>query len=131
MLTEAAFAEWLGRYEAAWEARDPAAAMAIFTPDGTYRETPFHEPMAGRDAIGEYWRTRVEASQAKVDFTSSVLAVAGDTGYARWRSRFDWLPSGRRIELEGIFRCRFTEGAALCFQLEEWWHERDLGPAVG
>ena len=75
--------------------------------------------MAGREAIGEYWRRQV-SRQDRVDFTSNVLAVKDDCGLAWWRSRFDWLPTARRIELDGIFRCRFRLGGpddGLCFEL--------------
>lgn len=128
MITPDRFADWLSRYRAAWETRDPAAAMALFAEDGTYRETPFVAPMEGRDAIGRYWRTRVVEGQDRVAFRSEVLAVAGDTGLARWNACFDWRPSRRRVELDGIFRCTF-DAAGLCTMFEEWWHLREIGPA--
>ena len=109
MLTEAGFADWLARYEAAWETRDPAAAMALFTTDGTYRETPFDEPMAGRAAIGAYWRTRVAEGQDRVDFCFEVLAGTGDVGLASWRARFDWRPR----TLEQGLRLAYGESAGL------------------
>jgi nuclear transport factor 2 (NTF2) superfamily protein len=129
MLTEATFADWMRRYEAAWETRDPDAAMAIFTADATYRETPFVEPMAGREAIGDYWRRNVTV-QRDVDFEFSVFTAYGETGLAWWRSRFDLTTIGQRIELNGIFHCRFREDAGgnlLCYRFEEWWHSREIG----
>jgi hypothetical protein len=131
-LTEAGFTDWLERYKRAWETQAPDAATAIFTRDGTYRETPFDPPMEGREDIGDYWRTRVEANQTRVNFNFTVLAVNGDTGLARWSSRFDWLPAKQRWELDGIFKCRFRlDGPenGLCYQIEEWWHRRAIGPA--
>jgi hypothetical protein len=133
MLTEAQFSDWLARYRTAWETQDPAAAMALFTADATYRETPFDPPGVGRAAIGDYWRDRVGA-QANIRFSFGVLAVAGDAGFARWRSELDWMPGACRLELEGIFRCTFRAAGAdagLCDTLEEWWHRRDLGPIGG
>ena len=127
MLTEADFAGWLDRYKAAWEARDPDAAMALFAVDASYRETPFAAPMRGRAAIGDYWRDRVQAAQAAVAFSCDVLAVTGDTGLAHWRAQFDWRPTRRRVALDGIFLCRFRDGSdgdLRCAVLEEWWHRR-------
>ena len=131
MLTEAEFAAWLSKYGAAWEGRDPEAVMKIFTPDASYRETPYQDPLVGRPAIGEYWRIQAVERQRNVTFTSTVFAVTGDTGLARWNAKFDAPAMGQRVELDGVFRCRFREEGAergLCYLLEEWWHFRELGP---
>jgi ketosteroid isomerase-like protein len=132
-IKESDFAAWLRRYGAAWEARDPEAVMAIFTADATYRETPFDAPMAGRSAIGDYWRARAVNEQRNVKFGFAVLAVSGDTGYAHWTSEFDVPAMGHRLALDGIFRCSFRDSGAdsgLCYRLEEWWHLKDLGPVA-
>ena len=35
---------WLTEYARAWEERDPAAVVPLFTEDATYRSQPFREP---------------------------------------------------------------------------------------
>jgi hypothetical protein len=119
-LTPAALEAWLARYKEAWVERDPARAAALFTQDAAYHEMPFDAPKAGRSGIRDYWAT-VTADQRDIDFTSSVVAVSGSTGIARWAARLKSASSGMRIELDGIFLLTFDD-AGLCSELREWWH---------
>ena len=121
-LHAAAFSRWLDRYREAWETRDPAGAGALFTEHASYRETPFDPPFEGRSAIEGYW-ARVTAGQQDVRFSSSVLACADADGVCRWQAVFLAVPAGDRIEVDGIFRCRFAE-EAMDERFEEWWHIR-------
>src|SRR5262245_60128242 len=96
------FDRWLESYGRAWESRDPAAAARIFTEQGTYQETPFDEPMRGQAAIRAYWEA-VPRSQDRIKFESKVLAFEGCEGIAHWKTSFIRIPSGVRVELDGIF----------------------------
>ena len=123
-LDRAAFGAWLEGYKQAWEARDPARAAALFTPDATYSETPFDLPLEGQAAIADYWAKAV-AGQANVAFTYEILACAGNEGLCRWHAAFTGVPGGEAIDLDGIFRCRFDDACvALVDRFEEWWHIR-------
>jgi len=121
-LTEAALAAWLDRYRQAWEQRDPDGAAALFTENAAYHEMPFDAPKAGRAGIREYW-AQVTADQRDIAFDSSVVAVNGPTGVARWSARFTLASNGARVELDGIFVLTFEPGN-LCSELREWWHVR-------
>jgi hypothetical protein len=121
-LTAAALEAWLARYEQAWERRDPDLAAALFTESAPYHETPFDAPKAGSSGVREYWTT-VTADQRDVDFKSKVVAVAGNTGVARWSATFRSAASGARIELDGVFVLAFAEDGR-CSELREWWHVR-------
>jgi ketosteroid isomerase-like protein len=121
-LTPAALEAWLARYEEAWEQRDPAKASALFTENAPYHEMPFDAPKAGRRGIRDYWAT-VTADQRDVDFTSSVVAVNGQTGVARWSAKLKSAASGVKVELDGVFVLTFDD-SGLCNELREWWHVR-------
>lgn len=114
---------WLERYGRAWIERDPVAAAALFTGDARYYETPFDPPLAGRAAIRAYWED-VPGSQRDISFTSRAIAVVGATAVAAWRAAFTRVPSGRRVELDGVFVLAFDEAGACC-ELREWWHRRE------
>jgi uncharacterized protein (TIGR02246 family) len=117
-----ALTDWLGRYEQAWESRDPQAAGRIFTQDALYYETPYAEPFRGREGIAEYW-ARVTADQRDIDFESDVIAVNEDVGVAHWTARFVSASTGERVELDGVFVLRFEE-ERLVSELREWWMPR-------
>ena len=119
-LEEAAFAAWLDSYKKAWEARDPAAAAALFTPDATYQEAPFDAPVEGAAGIAAYWAKAV-AGQKDVSFTYEILACAGDEGLCQWHCAFTASPGGDQVDLDGIFRCRFADSAHVD-RFQEWWH---------
>ena len=121
-LTSAALEDWLARYGAAWEARDPALAGRLFTPDARYHEMPFDEPKSGRAGIEEYWRT-VTADQRDVQFDSQVIAVNGNTGVAHWSAKFRVESTGATVELDGVFVLEF-DSRGLCSTLREWWQLR-------
>ncbi len=121
-LTPAALEAWLARYEEAWVLRDPARAAALFTENAAYHEMPFDAPKAGRSGIRDYWET-VTADQRDVDFTSSVVAVSGPVGVARWSAKLQSASSGVHVELDGVFVLTFDDGG-LCSELREWWHLR-------
>jgi hypothetical protein len=114
-----ALAAWLEAYGKAWESQDPDAAAAIFAPVATYQETPFDEPMRGREAIRQYWTTGSEY-QRDVSFGYEILTV--DPAIAHWW--VSYLAVKRDDEptkVDGIFLLEFDE-EGLCTSLREWWH---------
>lgn len=116
--------DWLDAYGEAWIAGDPEAAARLFAPDARYHETPFDEPMIGREAIHRYWAEGARDAQEQVRFSHDVVAVVGDAGVARWRATFTRVPSGRRVELDGVLLAEFDrEGRCTVFR--EWWHRRE------
>lgn len=118
------FEQWLDAYRRAWEGRDPDAAARLFTDDGTYQETPFDEAMQGRTAIRAYWEN-VPRGQERIEFASQVLAFTNNgEGVAHWRTSFTRVPSGVRVELDGIFVVRLNPDG-LCTHFREWWHRRE------
>ena len=128
MLDEVAFAAWLDSYKAAWEARDPEQAAALFTPDATYHEMPFDAPIVGREAIAAYWAGAV-AGQKGIVFNYEILACAGRTGLCHWHCAFTGVSGGEAIDLDGIFHCRFVE-SGIVSHFREWWHVQVVPPPV-
>lgn len=119
------FAKWLDEYKTAWECGDPLKAAALFTEDATYRETPFDETMHGRDAIRRYWEEGARDAQRNIRFGYEIFAVEADAGICRWFCTFERVPSGERVEFDGIFRCVFAADGR-CREFREWWHRRTL-----
>jgi len=121
-ISAASVEAWLADYGAAWEERDAGSAAALFAEEGRYYETPYSEPFTGKAGIADYW-AGVTADQRDVNFESTVLAVDGNTGIARWSATFSLASNGAAVELNGVFVLEFGPGGR-CTELREWWHAR-------
>jgi hypothetical protein len=122
-LTRDAFAAWLEGYSQASIANDPHASAEIFTPDARYFESPFDDPITGREAIYAYWdRGARELADKTAEF--EVIALSGNTGVARWRSVFTVIATGKRISLDCLFVAEFEE-TGRCSTFRERWHRRE------
>lgn len=118
------FEKWLDAYGAAWQAGDAQAAIELFADDAEYYETPFDDPMIGKDAISQYWTEGAGKSQKDVHFSYEPLAVVENVGLARWRASFVRIPSGNQVELDGFLLAEF-DGGGKCSVFREWWHRRE------
>jgi hypothetical protein len=117
------FEGWLDAYGRAWEAGDPEAAAKLFTEDAAYHETPFDEPMRGREEILEYW-SGVPRSQGDVRFSYEILAASEEEGIAHWNADFVRLPARTPVQLDGILLAKLDAGGR-CTEFREWWHRRE------
>jgi len=120
------FKMWLDAYGQAWESQDPQAAAKIFAADATYQETPFDEPVRGREAIFQYWLEETY-EQAQVKFSYEILAVSENRGIARWQASFIRIPSKIEVKFDGIFVV-YLNAENLCTVFEEWWNREEKQP---
>ena len=112
--------QWLDEYGRVWEQGDAEASVRLYAEDVKYYETPFTEPDVGQEAVRRYC-LEAAGAQRDVRFSHEALAMTGDTGIARWHASFVRVPSGRSVDLDGVFVLRFDEGGK-CRELREWWH---------
>ncbi|MGC0774904.1 MAG: nuclear transport factor 2 family protein [Candidatus Acidiferrum sp.] len=117
-----AFKSWLEAYGDAWERRNPEAATALFTENGTYQVTPFLEPMRGRKAIYEYW-CEIVRSEENIRFAYEILVVHGELNIARWSASFVIVPPGLQTRLDGVLLISLDDEGR-CKSLQEWWHKQ-------
>lgn len=116
-------------YITAWMTQDPDLIVTIFTPEASYHEKVLGEPMRGREAIGEYWRTKVAREQANIVCQPMTLLVAGDTAVVEWDVEFDDLVQGVRKHMMEIAMLRFEGG--LISSLREYWASETIGQLAG
>lgn len=127
-LTCAAFAQWLHSYGQASIHNDPQASAELFAGNARYYESPFAQPLAGRQAIYDYWAAGAQ-NLADKEASYEILSVRDQVGIARWRARFLVKATGAAVALDCIFVAEFDDqGLCCCFR--EWWHSRpDPDPA--
>jgi hypothetical protein len=118
------FVAWLEGYGRAWKNRDSEALVKLFSDNATYQETPFTEPLRGREAIREYWLLKVVRSQEQIQFGAEALAMIGSTGIAHWWAAFTRATTKARVKLDGVFLLKFGADG-LCAELREWWVKQE------
>ena len=117
------FKRWLDAYGRAWEARDPAAAAALFAPDARYHWTPFGEPKRGRAGIAQAWQ-EATSRQYHIRFRYEILAVKGSQGIAHWWTSLVRAATNQPVRIDGILLVTFNS-ENLCEMFREWWHAEE------
>jgi SnoaL-like protein len=112
--------EWLNGYAEAWREKDPAAAAALFTEQGVYRDQPFEHPHLGQSGVADYWRN-VTATQEAVELRYGTAITSEDQRRAAVEFWVTMLNSDAEVTLAGILFLRFDANGA-CEELREAWH---------
>ena len=120
LLTQEFFQVWMEAYGKASRDNDPQASAELFARNAEYHETPFEDPMVGRDAIYKYWEMGAQAFKDK-ESTYEILSVKDNLGIARWQSKFTDVKSGNRLVLDCVFIVEFDKHDK-CSVFREWWH---------
>ena len=123
-LTYEHFQRWMETYGRASAENDPRSSANIFARNAAYYETPFAEPIIGREALYEYWNKGAQTLKDK-ESTFEIFSVKDNLGIARWQSKFTVITSGKRLALDCLFIVEYdTDG--LCQIFREWWHIQEI-----
>jgi hypothetical protein len=117
--------EVLDIYIRAWEEQDASLITTIFTEDATYAERVLGKPIPDRDAIREYWKTKVGRDQANIRCVLLNFYLDGDVVVAEWEARFDDLAKGVRKRMREVAILEFD--GPLIRSLREYWASEQLG----
>jgi nuclear transport factor 2 (NTF2) superfamily protein len=119
--------EVLGTYIRAWETQDADLICTIFTETATYHERVLGEPIPNRDAIREYWQTKVARDQANIRarVITFYLDEERDAVIAEWEAEFDDLAQGVRKRMREVAILEFD--GPLIDSLREFWASEQLG----
>jgi hypothetical protein len=82
-MERADFADWVRRYEEAW--REPGTQLldGLFTPDASYRTSPYEAPFEGLEQIERMWEHERESPDEVFSLRAEVIAADGCTGVVR------------------------------------------------
>ena len=112
-------------YIRAWTTQDPDLIVTIFTPAATYHERVMQDPIPDREAIRQYWLTKVVGQQANITCRLLSLYLDGDTAIAEWEAEFDDMTQGVRKRMKEIAVLVF-EGHLIA-SLREYWTSETVG----
>jgi hypothetical protein len=115
-MTREQVAAWIAAYEQAWRTPGTDALGELFTADATYRQGPYHEPVAGLPAICRMWEAERTGPDEAFRMTSDVVAVDDVTAVARLEVSYGdplWQ------EWRDLWVLRFAADGR-CASFEEW-----------
>ena len=115
--------EFVAKYKKAWETRDADLAASLFTRDARYKETPFSEPIIGREAIHDYWASAT-AQQEDIHFAVTNSFHTGYVLIVEWTCTYRDRATGKRRELADMFFADFYGNQVRAFR--EYWQSRSL-----
>lgn len=88
-------------YGRAWETKDPDLIVSIFTDDATYDDP--HEPInRGKEAIRQYWVSKVVGEQDQIKFYLRDFWIDGDTVIAEWDATFVDVKRNLHIDIREV-----------------------------
>jgi SnoaL-like domain len=107
---------WIAAYERAWRTAGTDGLGELFTADATYRQGPYHEPVAGLEAIARMWEAERDGPDEVFRMTSDLVAVDGATAVARLEVHY-----GDPIwqQWRDLWVMRFADDGR-CAWFEEW-----------
>jgi ketosteroid isomerase-like protein len=115
----------LARFKHALEKRDPEAMLELFADDAEYRIDPFMQPLAGANAIREYWND-LATHRDHVDFDTERVWVVGRTVLASWHAAYTRRASAERVRLRGFSTIELDESGRIS-RMRDWPMERMIG----
>jgi hypothetical protein len=118
----------LNVYIRAWETQDPDLIVTIFTERATYHERVLEAPIPNRDAIRQYWETKVAQEQANIKCELLNVYLDGATAIAEWLTEFDDVVQGVRKRMKEIAVLDF-EGRQIK-ALREYWSSEQVGELI-
>jgi len=115
-MERSAVESWVNGYLRAWRSPGTDKLADMFTPDVTYRLSPWQQPHRGLDALAKVWEDEREGPDEAFTFTSEVVAVDGATAVIR--AEVEYLRPGRKTWRD-LWVVRFADDGR-CESFEEW-----------
>ncbi|GAA4615367.1 hypothetical protein GCM10023108_23730 [Saccharopolyspora hordei] len=117
---------WVDRYERAWRTPGVDVLAELFTPDATYQQAPYRQPVVGLPALARMWEAERTGPDERFAMTAAPVALEGDTAVVRVEVRY-----GDPVtqEYRDLWVVRFAADGR-CRAFEEWpfWPGGDYRP---
>ncbi len=107
---------WVKAYERAWRSAGAEPLRELFTPDATYRMSPYEEPAVGLERIAELWEREREGPDEEFEMRHEIVAVEGDTAVVRVEVQYG---APDHLQYRDLWIVRFA-AAGRCREFEEW-----------
>lgn len=108
--------EWVAGYEQAWRTPGTAALAQLFTPEASYRPSPWASALRGLEQIAAFWEAERDGPEEVFTMTHQVVAIDGQTAVVRVEVDYGQPTAGRWRDLWVI---RLHDDGR-CRDFEEW-----------
>jgi len=114
-------------YEAAWRAPGTDGLATLFTPDASYLQSPYEQPVTGLNAIRRMWENEREGPDEVFTLATEIVAVDGPVAVVRADVSYAGPP---RQEYRDLWIIRLASDGR-CHWFEEWpyWPGRGYSAA--
>ncbi len=102
-----------------WERTHPETMLSVFADDPVFFESPFSEPLRGRDALRQYWAD-TPYHQADVKFTSGEIFTVGPWFSTEIKVTYRRRRTGELVDTRGALFCE-TDGDRIT-EMRMYWH---------
>lgn len=107
---------WVAGYERAWRTPGTGALAGLFTPDATYRTSPYDQAVAGLPAIERLWEAEREGPDEVFRMDRELVAADRDVAVLRVEV---WYGDPVQQEYRDLWIVRFAPDGR-CAAFEEW-----------
>ena len=108
-------ANWITHYEHAWRMPGTGELRTLFTPDATYSQGPYRDPVEGLEAIERMWEAERSGPDEQFTMTSALVALDEEVAVARIEVHYH--DSGQSWRDMWVMR---FDADGRCTAFEEW-----------
>ena len=109
-------ARWVEDYEQAWRTAGTDRLGDLFSPDVSYRPSPWRPALEGLEALAPFWESGRDGPDESFSLTSALVAVDGSTAVVRVSVDYQGADATRWRDLWVL---EFDD-AGRCVSFEEW-----------
>jgi ketosteroid isomerase-like protein len=104
-----------------WAKAKVDVIMSVFAPEPVFQDTPFSEPLRGRDAVKGYWAD-VPLFQSEISFTAGEIFTVGPWFATEFKCTFRRRRTGEWVDARGSIFCE-TNGEKIT-EMRMYWERR-------
>jgi ketosteroid isomerase-like protein len=104
-----------------WAKAKVDVIMSVFAPEPVFQDTPFSEPLRGRDAVKGYWAD-VPLFQSEITFTAGEIFTVGPWFATEFKCTFRRRRTGEWVDARGSIFCE-TNGEKIT-EMRMYWERR-------
>lgn len=109
---------WIDLFISAWKEYDFIAIGDLFSDVEEYWESPFADPVSGKDNIKKLWDDIV--FQKEIDLNISIIAIENNNASLHWYLKYKDSRDNAIYEMDGTYFLVFNDNKK-CVYFKQWW----------